>query len=128
MLPNIEAQKAKLEQNIIDGSKIIRRDIPSGCYDLEILRQFTFSWYELSNYYRDYDDSVIAVELVGIFLDFVHEFGVVWNDGKTLPACKEQAYDALTDLRAFMDNIISSVQSPKYPQEYPHPRLPLQPT
>jgi hypothetical protein len=116
MLSKNEGQKAKLVQNIIESSKTIRRDIPSGCYDLEILRHFTYLWYELSNYYRDYDDGDIEVELVGIFLDFVHEFGVVWNDEKTLPACKEQAYDALTDLRAFMDSIISSVQSRKYPQ------------
>ena len=115
MCANHNPDRVQLESNIVEISKRISRSFESGCYDIDILYDFIYSWNQLADYYELHDDNEISVELVGIYLDSMHEFAVVRHDDKTVSKCKEQAYETLADLQSFMDLIITHVRSRLYP-------------
>ncbi|HVO43797.1 MAG TPA: hypothetical protein VMT34_14300 [Aggregatilineales bacterium] len=110
-LNSVVTERAELEQHIIAIARGLRRDFETGCYDEDVLYQFVHSWNVLSMYYRNHGDETIAVELVGVYLDFLHEFRVVGSDAETQPNCRDRIHEAQVELETSMDDIIIAVRA-----------------
>lgn len=113
--PPNDPLRTEIESRIITTATTIRRESVQDCYNGATLEFFLIAWRNLDNYYEAHVDFMINIEVVRDFIDCQRLLTLNWQDETKPETCLDEAYEALDELNAHMDNIIVTVQRRKYP-------------
>jgi len=110
-----EVSRIPLEQAILRAANAIHEDETRKCFDSQSVEAFFKAWLELVAYYEKTGDTVIGVEVVSEYLDWIMRFSTVWHSERRSPDCREIAQEACEELESYMNEIIKAVDSRLYP-------------
>jgi hypothetical protein len=102
--------RAELEERIFELANSIPLENSDWLYS-EQLDQFIHAWYTLAKYYEVDNDTVIGVETVSEYVDFVRPLRRQMCDSTLDPNLRQQAEDKMSDLDAMMDEVIKEAVS-----------------
>jgi hypothetical protein len=106
-------ERDQLEERIIEASNLIDNMQPDWCNSKE-WDLFIESWYQLAKYYETHTDSVIGIEVVREYSNFVRLLRKLLCDEKLDLEIRKQVEEKIIELEGRMDEIIKEAVTNKY--------------
>jgi hypothetical protein len=103
--PDEQARKA-IEQRIVSSAKNIRLRPGVECFDNDAVQEFLQAWRDLARYYKEHDDRMINIEVVGEYFEWVDVFDWMFGDENLNMKCRKEAEEVYMELHVRMDDII----------------------
>jgi hypothetical protein len=109
------SKRKQIEERIVNTSKSVKVSKPSGSWlDDREITEFLDAWCELVEYYQEYDDTMLDVEVVREYVRFVRILNHLLSEVGLEEKHHEQAGTILEELEGYMDEIMKEAVTNKY--------------
>ncbi len=109
-------KRQQIEERIIKSSesvKVVSEPLGQWLNDKELV-DFLDAWYELVRFYQEYEDTMLDIEIVREYAEFVQLLNQLLSDVRLDNQHRERARDVLEELEGSMNEIIKEAVTNKY--------------
>ncbi len=109
-------RRRQIEERIVKTSqsvKVISKPQGDWLNDNEV-NEFLDAWYELVQYYQEHEDTVLDIEVVREYVEFVQLLNRLKSDINLSDQRRNRAEEILEELEANMDEVVKEAVTNKY--------------